>query len=233
MRNMLSDLLSAIFERVASLLLSAKQYYSILILSNFHCSYKDEILFIDLGANLGQAFSQFNRHFKKFNINFHLFEPNPYCYKELLSKPELQKENITIYNCAVSSRTEKLLFYGLSSKEGGKFAQGGSLLPHHNSLWFNVDRNSSIQVSAIDFSNYLKKQIPLYDKIIVKMDIEGSELEVLESLIENETIKGVQALFVEFHSKYQQQPYSDISLLREEKIIKYLKHNNVKVYIWD
>jgi len=64
-------------------------------------SNSERVLFVDLGANLGQGFRWFSRYYNSSNIDFELFEPNPFCFElwipfsgrllqELLACPVLQ-----------------------------------------------------------------------------------------------------------------------------------------------
>ena len=51
--------------------------------SRFLINKKDKVIFLDLGANIDQGYTWFSKFFKGENIDFELFEPNPYCYKKL------------------------------------------------------------------------------------------------------------------------------------------------------
>ena len=73
----------------------------------------------------------------------------------------------------------------------------------------------------------------IFDKIFVKMDIEGGELDLLESLIDNNAVANIDTLYVEFHSQYQATAQSLTAKEREEQIIFQLKRNRrPKLRIW-
>lgn len=89
---------------------------------------------------------------------------------------------------------------------------------------FNLDRDmaSTIEPKSLRFDNIGKLTEPLYttekrivevislpkwicqfkkeDYVILKLDIEGSEFDILEEMIQSKTIELVDELFVEFHS---------------------------------
>lgn len=193
----------------------------------------DKILFLDLGSNLGQGYNWFKKYYDHLNIKFELFEPNPYCCDELEKIPEVKSGKVRLNNFGVGINSGSYNLYGLDSNEGGKFAQGGSIVKEHNSDLYEVTENNAIKVNLIDFSNYLASTSCKFEKIIVKMDIEGAEVELLEHLIKEGTIDHIAILYVEFHSQYQILSQSKITRNRERKILKLLsQRDNLKVRIW-
>lgn len=193
----------------------------------------NKILFLDLGSNMGQGYSWFKQYYKYPNTKFELFEPNPYCCDELKKFPEVESGKVTLKNYGVGISSGTYSLYGLDSSEGGKLAQGGSIVKEHNSDLYEVIEDNAIQIKIINFSKYLKNKADNYEKIIVKMDIEGAEVDLLEYLIKEGTIDYINILYVEFHSQYQKPPQAQITKLRESKILSSLyKNNNLKVRIW-
>ena len=73
----------------------------------------------------------------------------------------------------------------------------------------------------------------MFDKIIVKMDIEGAEVDLLEALLEKNTINLISVRYVEFHSQYQSMEHSLSTRKREDDIINRITNDtNVKIRIW-
>lgn len=62
-------------------------------------------------------------------------------------------------------------------------------------------RHETIQVESIDFAKFLKSTATESDRVIVKLDIEGSEYEVLAHLINSGAIYLIDDLICEFHKK--------------------------------
>ena len=194
---------------------------------------EERVLFVDLGANIGQGFKWFSRYFCQSNVKFELFEPNPYCFKMLQELPLVQRGEVIVFNVAVGLLSGKLKFYGLSDEELGKYSEGGSLLKEHNAIFYRARERSAIDVNVVNFNEYLKEKIKSFERIIVKMDIEGGEVELLESLIENGTINLIDTLYVEFHSKYRSKIDRHSIQARELKIIRNIKGGtNVRLRIW-
>jgi len=199
--------------------------------SNFLINKKSKTLFLDLGSNIGQGYKWFSNFYKKQNIDFELFEPNPYCFEKLRKLQEVSDSKISIWNFGVGVKKQKVKFYGLT--KDNKYSLGGSILKRHNSLYYKNNDDNFIEVELIDLEKYLIKKSKEYDKIILKMDIEGAEVKILEKLIKNNTIGLIDILYVEFHSQYLKHQESKIIKAREKKIIKHLKSKkNFFLRIW-
>ena len=122
-------------------------------------SIDDEVLFIDLGANLGQGYQFFKKYFNSPNISFDLFEPNPYCIEKLQKMSEFQHAGITLHNCGVGVSSGTFDFYGVDSSEERKYSQGGSIVKEHNSSLYEASSENFIKVKIINFSDYLEKNL--------------------------------------------------------------------------
>ena len=192
-----------------------------------------KVLFVDLGANLGQSYKWFKKFFNHENVNFELFEPNPNCCEKLNRLPEIISGKVKLHKVAAGSSNTKSQFYGIFYDEGGKYSEGGSIVKEHDSYWQQVSEKNAISVDVINFSEYVLNKKKEFDKIIVKMDIEGAEVDLLENLIETKMIHKIDVLYVEFHSEYQSREFSNITKNREDKIINNLsKIPNLKFRIW-
>jgi len=72
----------------------------------------------------------------------------------------------------------------------------------------------------------------IYDEIIVKMDVESSEYDILEKLINDKNIILIDRLFVEFHSNWMKKSkLKDTYILREKKLVDTLPLYT-KLHIW-
>ena len=193
----------------------------------------EKTLFVDLGSNLGQGYQWFKTFFDPQKIQFELFEPNPHCYAKLRELPDVERHNLIVKNNGVGSRDGVFKFYGLSENEGGKLSEGGSIVKEHCSKFYTASEEDAIDVRIINFSCHLKKKSAMLDKIIVKMDIEGAEFDVLQSLIDKDTIHLIDILYVEFHSHHLAPPQNKIMKKTERRIISYINRNtNVQLRIW-
>ena len=201
--------------------------------SRFLISKKDKVIFLDLGANIGQGYTWFSKFFKGENIDFELFEPNPYCYKKLKNYLDIKNKSIILHNLGVSTKSGKVKFYGLK-EEGDMYSLSGSIIKDHNSIHYKTKEENAIEIETINLGELIIKKSKTYDKLIIKMDIEGAEVEILEKLISTKIANLIDVLYVEFHSQYQvKSEHSRILKVREKKIIKSLKKfKNLHLRLW-
>ena len=194
--------------------------------SKFLLGATKRILFVDLGANLGQGYAWFSKYYKGDNVDFEMFEPNPNCLAELGKLSVVRSGKVRLHGVGVGASAGSFKFYGLDDSEGGKYSQGGSIVEAHNSDSYVPSNDSAIDVEVIDFSEYLSKKAESYEKIVVKMDIEGAEVELLEKMIAEGSIKLINILYVEFHSQFQAASTFEITKHREDEIVHKLKKIN-------
>ena len=180
-----------------------------------------KVLFVDLGANLGQGFRWFKKYYRGVNITFELFEPNPFCCEKLHKLPEISSGDVKLINAAVSDFSGVAPLFGISSNKRERFSVGGTLIEGHSSAFVESFGNNSVEVKVVDFSEYLRQKKNIFEKIVVKMDIEGAEIQLLESLIETGMINAIDILYVEFHSRFQG-AHAKKTKEREDEIINKL-----------
>lgn len=215
-----------------------KQYWSVeLVMDGRHfralANSGKRCLFIDGGSNIGQGFKFFSKYYPPSLFDFELFEPNPNCVRKLKQiLADGQYSNARINEVAISTKNEKISFFGTDASEGGELSQGGSINPEHNSKYYRTEDEKSISVQAIDFDRYLIEKSKEYDVIAMKLDIEGAENTLLEHLIETGSIKKLDVLYVEFHSEYLEKPNQIAERKRELQIIKDMRRLGIRYRIW-
>ncbi|MEQ7871096.1 FkbM family methyltransferase [Chromohalobacter salexigens] len=174
-------------------------------------------IFIDCGGYDGCSALKFmlnNRNFECIT-----FEPNPTLWPYYDGIPtQLEKKAAYIYNGKISFTLDSIDEDGSSLIKEKKIDFTGRL---------GNDKFKSLDVDCIDISEFLKACKKKYDKIILKMDIEGAEYDILEKLIENGVIELVDKLYCEFHWHK-----CGVSKKRHDRIVnRVLK--TTEVYDWD
>lgn len=178
-------------------------------------------LFVDVGANTGQAFAYFKDLFAVSAYTYHFFEPNPYCRKKLLENLAAYAfpKGFEVLPYAAWVRSESLKFFGVW-ETGNELTQGGSLVREHNNISYNSDDHHALIVDAICFADYMERMQEDYDEIVIKMDIEGAELDVLESLwLRKSLFRRKTLMFVEFHSTYLVGEAKAAATLRRRRLL--------------
>lgn len=170
---------------------------------------------VDCGANVGI----FTDLFQKLGAIVYAFEPNPYAFKVLNERFDTSS-SVFLKKQAVSTSKrkgiQKFFFHKEHEKDKIEYSQGSSLLSEKP----NVNKEDYVDVEVIDFSEFITSLSK--DIKILKIDIEGAEVELIHDLIDKNLIQGIPYVFVETHDR-------KILDLREEtnRLRKRIKENNL------
>lgn len=159
--------------------------------SHLHClSGKD--LVIDIGANVGMVSECMAMRGAKVIS----FEPNKEAFARL-DKVAARYSNITIKNVAAgtSNCTKKLYLHKDVEKTKADLTQASSLLVDKP----NVSAKLYEEVKEIDFSNFLQSINRTVE--LIKIDIEGYEIELINHLLDNKALGNVNKIYVETHDR--------------------------------
>lgn len=146
---------------------------------------------IDCGANIGDISSVMSRYGAK----IYAFEPTKSTF-EILEKRFSEKDNVECIQKAVwkSEGTIKLYHHQWSPDNEIFWSSGNSLLKEKG----NVNENDYELVETIDLAEFVK-QLGKVD--LVKMDIEGAEIELINHLIDSKAIDNIDYLICETHER--------------------------------
>ena len=159
-------------------------------------------VYIDAGGHGGQSIERFKAMTNGMpNITIYSFECHPRCYEKLKT---YETENIIVSNSAVWIEDGKLDFYldMLDETTDRGFPGQASTISKtkvNRGIPGQFTPDSLVKVPCIDFSSWIKSQLNIDDYIYLKMDIEGSEYEVLDKMINDGTINYLDGLDIEFH----------------------------------
>jgi FkbM family methyltransferase len=175
---------------------------------------------IDCGANIGLAVV----YYKWLMPDAHIecFEPDPTTYTLLKKNIEDNGlKNVSTHNKAVSDKDGSIEFFSSAERPGSPKASTVSAR-------VGTEHYQKISVPAIDFSQYISKR-----KVkLLKMDIEGSEYQVLRHMKDMGTLINVEELHLEYHHNISGQGYtlSDFLAIFDEEDVSYIIEADMPVY---
>ena len=172
-------------------------------------------VFLDLGTNNGDSVKFFVDKAEKSNDGYkflqgygaldnkkweiYAVEANPY-FNKVLADVKVYCEKLghtfnLLTTTAAWTKNEKLVFY-LDTVNVNVSFWGSSLIKNHPDVVNSGYKN--VTVDGIDISDILKKYTS-DDEIVLKMDIEGTEYDLLLHLIKEGSLHLVDLIAIEFH----------------------------------
>ena len=189
----------------------------------------DVKIIIDIGSNKGQFILLTEKLLNCKKI--YSFEP----IKELIEKQKKffsYRDNINFYNFALGQKTEKKKFFLTKRKDSSSFLK---INENINNADYLIENEINVNIHCLD--NIINNQ-DLSDTTLVKIDVQGYELEVLKGSLG--ILKKIKFILIEISEKeiYKNQALSsdiinflkqkNFSILRENKSTKIKKTNLIQ-----
>jgi FkbM family methyltransferase len=174
-------------------------------------------IFIDCGAYDGCSALKFmiaNPSFSSVS-----FEPNPELWDYYDGIPT------TLIKKGVSKKKEILDFF-----VDHVDADGSSTIPSKAIIFGNPEENSKCEkicISCESLPDFIAAVSNNFDKIVLKLDVEGAEYDILEELLRRNLVQKISKLYAEFHWEK-----CGFSRARHDKLVKALKAR-IPVRNWD
>lgn len=192
--------------------------------------------FIDCGTHHGEGLKHF---VDQYNVDstwtIHTFEPNKTSF-EIVKALEYKNCNIIKHNLGIWTEDTVLTFRPETTHPvNGRQPDGaGSTFISENNWnikspgnWGAGDYIESYQIPVINFSRFLS-ELENPEFVLVKMDIEGSEYNVLRKLINDNSIRIVNDIYVEFHDWAMRTTGNDTT----DGLINEISSKGIKIVKW-
>jgi FkbM family methyltransferase len=179
-------------------------------------------VFLDVGANIGQTLMKL----RSFSTARYIgIEPNPDCVVYLEKLIQINRmERCTICPVGLSVKNELVTLYGNSPG-----ASGASIIKNFRE---NVNKYlTHTHIISVMTGDHLVKTITPNEKVaVIKIDVEGAELEVLEGM--RETLADSRPFIIcEILPVYTlEKPNGLFRKERQDKLISLLRMNNYNIY---
>ncbi len=149
-------------------------------------------LAIDLGANRGL----FTTKLAKTGADVVAFEPDPHAFAAL-SKAVAGMENVRCLNAAAAAKAGTMTLYRTADfdRDPDRHSTSSSLVADKR----NVTAAAGVEVDVIDFVAFLEAEDR--DVAVMKVDIEGAEVDLMEALLDHPVADRVGHIFVETHER--------------------------------
>jgi len=147
---------------------------------------------IDCGANVGL----YTKQLAQSGATVYAFEPNLIAF-EALQHEVGDMDNVHLYNAATTTEPgkHKLYLHRNDAKDPLLFSVSSSLI----SAKKNVNSNDYVEIDGVVLHEFIKdlgKPVKL-----LKMDVEGAEIELLNKLLDEGLATSIHAGFVEVHDR--------------------------------
>jgi FkbM family methyltransferase len=175
---------------------------------------------LDCGANVGHIASLLSRT----GATIIAFEPDPLAYSKLVKRCG-NKKNVRCIKKGVWDKDAiiSLYLHADSTNDGdASFTVGSSIVADK----INVDTARANQIEVIDLIAFMKDQERKID--LVKLDIEGAEIQILQKIIDTDSYNLFDRMYVETHETKIPSQATDLENIKnelKEKGIRNIKLN--------
>lgn len=147
-------------------------------------------LVFDCGANVGHI----SKLLGSTGATIIAFEPDPLAFSKLTDRCG-KKENITLIQKGVWDKNAEIQLYQHidADKRNASFTVGSSIMADK----INISTQKYHSAEVIDLIEFMRVQTQKID--LIKMDIEGAEIEILYKIIETESWNLFSRMYVETH----------------------------------
>jgi FkbM family methyltransferase len=178
-------------------------------------------VYVSLGSNKGGEFlalQKSNIYSEDFVI--YAFEPEPRCFMHI-ENVQRQVPNITHIKKGVATTN------GVASFQTGNLTVSGTM--RTDKTWGLTGQTQIIE--TIDICEWLNNNIKEDDYVILTMDIEGTEYDILPTMLEDKCCDLINKMYVEFHGNKMKNDTADLEESLRKKMQDKWGHNYYERFV--
>ena len=145
---------------------------------------------IDLGANIGE----FTCRLAEVANKVYSFEPDPWAFQQLRERTK-HLNNVILFQAAVGSGSGRVFLYQHPKYLENRMLSSVSSIVHDSRVV--RDQSEVVEVDKIDFLSFLSENDENFG--LLKIDVEGAEVEILEALLASDQLQRFDNIFCETH----------------------------------
>ena len=180
-------------------------------------------IFLDIGSHMGQTLREVTKEKYAFDRIIG-FEPSSFCLNEL-KKIAADDDRIEICKFGLSNRSEDIQLFLAGT-------QAGSIYKDED---HSVDTEDLETIKLRDACEWFESNINADDYVVVKTNCEGSEVDILDSLIDGNIMKNIYCFLITFDIRnYEEFQHRELEIrkrLKKEKLTNFCFSDNVMIGI--
>lgn len=173
---------------------------------------------IDCGANVGEVSAKMVEKGAK----VYAFEPNPFAFEKLKERFK-DTPNIVCINKGVWYKEDKIPLYFHQNNEVNpeRHSVSSSILENKR----NIDKSNFVEIDLVDLNQFIKSfSTPVK---LLKLDVEGAEIEILNHLLDHNSLNNIAQVLVETHETQMPELFEPTNAIRNR--IKKLGLKNINL----
>jgi len=187
-------------------------------------------IFIDIGSHIGETLLEVTKEKYSFD-KIVCFEPSSFCIDDLKKFAD-QDDRISICEFGLSKGNQDAELFQPGSL-GGTIVKGETHdLGKEHDRTFKEDRKVE-KIKLRDANEWFENNVSADDYIVVKTNCEGSEVDIVDSLIDGDFMKNIYSFLITFdireHKKSQHREIEIRKRLKKEKLRNFCFSDDVMI----
>ena len=178
-------------------------------------------IFIDIGAHIGQTLHEVSKEKYAFD-KIVCFEPSSFCLDEL-KKIALEDDRIEICKFGLSNKNQDIELFMPGTQSGSIYKEEDH----------SMEKEEVETIKLHDACEWFESNTNADDYIVVKTNCEGSEVDILDSLLDGNIMKNIYCFLITFDIRnYEEFQHREVEIrkrLKKENLTNFCFSDNVMI----